>query len=331
LKIIQYLLTGFVALVVVGCGRSVSDIPPAGSEIARVSPAPHGLAAQQGEQAPPGLSTLAIFAGSTGQALNWTQLLEAMDAADVVVIGESHTDASGHAIQAEIIAAASRRYDELTLSLEEFDRSQQAALDAFRRGELTATDIQSVGIFVMPEFRNNWMEWSFPKIAAAQDAGTPLVASNAPLRYSRLVRNVGCDNLPELEAEESALFDCPEAPEDPAYKARFTENIKRAISSNKSQGLKPLKAEQTDKMFRAQRVWDATMAASIVHARANGAEKVLHIVGNVHADFNGGLIQELNYRDPDILVQVISLVAKRSSTLLDTDRSRADIVIYTRN
>lgn len=313
------------------CGRSVSDIPPAGSEIARVSPAPHGLAAQQGEQVPPGLATLAIFAGGSGQAFSWTQLLDAMDTADVIVMGESHTDATGHAIQAEIIAAASRRYDEVTLSLEEFDRSQQAALDAFQRGELTATDIQSVGIFVMPVFRHNWMEWSFPKITAAQDAGMPLVASNAPLRYSRLVRNVGCDNLPELEAEESALFDCPEAPEDPAYKARFTENVERAFSRNKSMGLKALEAEQTEKMFRAQRVWDATMAASIVQARAGAGRKVLHIVGNVHADFNGGLIQELNYRDPDIRVRVISLVAKRSSSLLDADRGRADIVIYTRN
>jgi uncharacterized iron-regulated protein len=128
-----------------------------------------------------------------------------------------------------------------------------------------------------------------------------------------------------------ALFECPAAAEDPEYKQRFVKKLTASFNSNKVAGLKPLKEEQTDKMFRAFRIWDATMATSIVQARAEGAEKVLHVVGSQHSDFNGGLIQELRYRDADSRLLVICLGPKRSSRLLDADQGRADIVIYTLN
>ena len=280
-------------------------------------------------QAPAGMEQLSMFSGSTGEAYDWQQLLAAMDAADVIIIGESHTDGRGHAIQAKIISAAGQRWDGLTVSLEEFDRSQQSVLDAYERGELSGAEVKATRSFVMPTVRDNWLEWNLPKLEAARQAGTPLLASNAPLKYSRMVRNKGCDNLPDLSADELALFECPAVAEDPAYKARFVTKLTRAIKNNKPVSLKPLQAEQTDKMFQAHRVWDATMAASIAKARADGADKVLHVVGGFHSDFNGGLVQELRFRDPDSRVLVICMGPKRSKQLLSADRGRADIVIYT--
>jgi len=307
------------AVLLSSCGSPVSQMQATSIE---------GSVVQSAEQAPPGIPTPEMFAGNTGQSYGWKQLFEAMDAADVIVIGEWHADARGHVIQAEIIATALQRWDGAALSLEEFDRSQQAEVDAFQRGELTATELKAVRNFVMPAVRDNWMDWNLPKLEAARQAGAPVLASNAPLQYSRMVRNTGCDNLPDLSEEQLALFDCPAAPEDPLYKARFAVGITSAISRNKPKGLKSLGTEQIDRMFRAQRVWDATMAASIVQAHDEGARKVLHVVGNVHSDFDGGLIQELNYRDPDSRVLVISVVPTRSCSLLESDLGRADIVIY---
>ncbi len=311
------------------CGQLTSD----SSQATSIETAPDSLggsARQANGEIPPALSTLIAFAGATGQVIDWKQIFLAMENADVIVLGESHTDARGHAIQTELIRAALQRWDRVTLSLEEFDRSQQVALDAFQRGELGASDIQAIGIFVMPVVRNNWLDWYFPKLEAARLGGATLLASNAPLKYSRLVRNVGCANLPALPTEERALFDCPVAAEDSAYKARFVASLTSAVGRNQPQGLKPLGVEQTDRMFRSQRVWDATMAESIVQVRATGSAKVLHVVGNAHADFNGGLLQELRHRDPDSRVLLISLVPMRSARLLDADQGRADIVIYTR-
>jgi uncharacterized iron-regulated protein len=84
-------------------------------------------------------------------------------------------------------------------------------------------------------------------------------------------------------------------------------------------------------MFRALRVWDATMAASIVQARADGANKVLHVVGSQHSDFDGGLVQELQHRDPDSRLLVICLTPRRAAKLASTVQGMADVIIYTRN
>jgi uncharacterized iron-regulated protein len=254
-----------------------------------------------------------------------------MNAADTIIFGEAHTDSNGHVIQTEIITAAAQYWDGLVLSLEEFDRSQQAVLDAYGRGEITPVELKATRSFVMPVVRDNWMKWNLPKLEAARQAEVPLLASNAPLKYSRMVRNSGCDNLPELKAEQRALFNCPAAAEDPAYKDRFAKSIKAAIKGSRFSGVKPLQEKQINRMFRAQRVWDATMADSIVQAHAAGADKVLHIVGNVHSDFNGGLVQELRARDADSRILVISFRPKRSARLSSNDQGRADIVIYTRN
>jgi uncharacterized iron-regulated protein len=312
----RHVLTGLAALLILsGCSHSAGNVQPTA-----VDNIP--------SQTPAGPERLTMFSGTTGEAYDWSQLLTAMDAADVIIIGESHTDGRGHAIQTEIISAAGQRWDGLTVSLEEFDRSQQSVLDAFERGELTGAEVKATRSFVMPVVRDNWMAWNLPKLEAARQTGAPLLASNAPLKYSRMVRKNGCDNLPPLSADELALFECPAVAEDPAYKARFVARVTRAIKSNKSVSLKPLKKEQTDKMFQAHRVWDATMAASITQARADGADKVLHVVGGFHVDFNGGLVQELRYRDPDSKVLVICMAPRSSKQLLSADRGRADIVIY---
>ena len=314
MRSIKYFLTGL-TLVVISFGHVVSVSAEAGEE---------GPARIDVEPMP------TMFAGSTGEQYNWEQLLDAMNSADVIIMGEQHTDARGHAIQTKIIAAAGERWSELTLSLEEFDRSEQVELSAFQHAEITASELKAVRNFVMPVVRDNWMEWNLPKLETARQSQASLLASNAPLKYSRLVRNVGCDNLPELAPEERALFDCPSVAEDPAYKARFVRNLKASIGRNKPAGMKPLEEAQTDRMFRALRVWDATMAASIVQARTDGANKVLHVVGSQHSDFNGGLIQELQHRDPDSRLLVICLTPKRAAKLAATDRGRADVIIYTR-
>jgi uncharacterized iron-regulated protein len=272
-----------------------------------------------------------IFAGNSGAPRSWDQVFTAMDAADVIVIGESHTDASGHAIQIDLIKQAVQRWPGITVSFEEFDRSQQPNLDAFARGEITGAQLQQTRRFVNLQVKANWGEWYLPKLVAARDADAPLLASNAPLKYSRMVRNYGCNDLPELTAAERALFECPSVPMDPAYREAFGKTFRGVVKRNPDTGLKELGDEQLDALFRAHRVWDATMADSVVQAQAAGADKVLHLVGSFHGDFNGGLIQELHARDKNSRILVLSMRARRGSRMSKADEGRADMVIYTKS
>jgi uncharacterized iron-regulated protein len=271
-----------------------------------------------------------VFDGHSGERSDWSNVYAAMDKADIVIVGEQHTDAAGHALQVRIITDVLERWDNVVLTLEEFDRSQQGALDDYQNSEITGVELKGVRDFVDPQVRRNWLDWYLPKLEAARQGGASLMATNAPLKYSRMVRNAGCDNLPELPQDERSLFDCPVAPLDPEYRERFGQTMKSVAAGNRSSGLKPLKDEQIDKMFRAHRVWDATMARSIVEARSDG-RKVMHLVGSFHSDYSGGLVQELRSRDPEASILVLCLTPKRGFTLSRDDIDRADFVVYTKN
>lgn len=272
-----------------------------------------------------------VFDGRTAERSDWSAVYAAMDEADIIIIGEQHTDARGHALQALLIGEALQRWENTSVTLEEFDRRQQAALLDYQNGKITGEELKAVRDFVDPEVRRNWLEWYLPKLEAARQGGASLVATNAPLKYSRLVRNVGCENLPELPEDERALFDCPVTPVDPEYRKRFAGTMKAVAAGNRTSGLKPLKDEQIDRMFRAHRVWDATMAQSIVTVRSAGSEKIIHLVGSFHADYGGGLVQEIRSRDPAATILVICLTPKRGWQLSQEDVDRADFVIYTKN
>ena len=112
----RYLAAELVVLAALtSCGQLGRDSALAGIETAAGSAT--GSSRQESGGIPPELSGIIAFAGSTGQAFDWGQLFLAMENADVIIVGESHTDARGHAIQAEMIAAALQRWEGLTLSL----------------------------------------------------------------------------------------------------------------------------------------------------------------------------------------------------------------------
>ncbi len=270
----------------------------------------------------------AVFSGSTGAPLDRATLLAKVRAADVIIIGESHTDAGGHAWQQELLQALFTESSDWVLSLEEFDRSQQSDLDRFASGDITGEQLRDVRVFVGQVSREKWPDWSLPKLTSARAAGAALLASNAPLKYSRMVRNAGCDVRRSLPEDEQALFDCPAKSPTTDYQTRFYRTMERMSRSQHTGGMKPLEPEQLAKLFRAHRVWDATMAASITQARAAGSPKIIHIVGSFHSDYEGGLIQELRVRDPAASILTITIRPRRAQSLPDADRGRADILVY---
>lgn len=274
------------------------------------------------------LSAADVFSGHDGAKLTQSQVLEAVADADIILLGEVHTDAAGHSWQQSLLANLVAGNDNWLLSLEEFDRSQQADLDAYAADNINGEELKAVRNFVGPGVKNNWLEWNLPKLVIARDGRVPMLASNAPLKYSRMVRNSGCDSLLSLQPAERALVDCPLAVSDPEYQVRFYRALGRVSRSGQAKGMKPLASEQMAKMFRAQRVWDATMAESVVGARRATGRRVVHIVGSFHSDYNGGLVQELRARDPDARILVVSIRPGRATALPAADQGRADIMVY---
>ena len=290
---------------------------------------------------------LAMFDGHDGLALDWDDLLEAVRLADVVVVGEMHNDATGHAVELAIAQDALSNWKHTALSLEMLTRADQAAVDGYLAGKLTEDEfIKQAGVADWAG-KGAWKKWFQPIVDAARAAKGRVVAANAPRKYVEMARKEGYDALRRLPEAERKLFDIPERTAGGAYWRRFRREMRHHAApaptkpdeeaktpeppAKPSEGKKPAERKPLDlpAMFRAQQVWDATMTASVLDAAKDGKGKVIHLVGGFHSDFGGGLVQRLRRGDPDLCLLTIALVPTHTHRLLPDDRRRADVVIYT--
>lgn len=301
---------------------------------------------QQGESAArQPIATITVFDGRSGAQIKhgiWTELAARIAQADVVIIGEQHDDAIGHAVELRITQLVVQEYGgAAALSMEMLERDEQPIVNDY------LDDLIDVEAFVkLTEStdwagKGSWAEWYQPMIDEAKASGAKVIAANAPRRYVRVARRDGYDRLESLDPQRQALFDVPVGALEGPYRDRFMalmsppapapppppEGGSTAARPNPHAGA--ASTEQLDATFRSQMLWDATMAASIDQAMDHGVNKVVHVVGQFHSDFEGGTVQQLRARRPEVRILTISLQPVEATSLREADRGRADVVIYT--
>lgn len=265
-----------------------------------------------------------VFAGHDGSSASWAALVDAARSAEVVMVGENH----GHALG---LASAAALWDDLLaaapgagLSMEFFERDQQAAVDDYRLGvtdeaAFTKASARTPGSY--PEGHKSMVE-------SARSAGRPVVASNAPRRYVRIARREGFEALARLTPEQRRLFRLPDVMPEGRYRDDFIKVMTEGPASAHGPTEPEERLKQAEEMFRSQSVWDWTMAESVVRTLDAGGVPVLHVVGRFHSDFDGGLVQAVRLLRPGARVTTVSFVAEWSDALRDDDRGRADFVVY---
>ncbi|MBM4109508.1 MAG: ChaN family lipoprotein [Phycisphaerae bacterium] len=263
-----------------------------------------------------------VFAGSDGSSVPWAGVVDAARHAEVVIVGENH----GHPLG---LASAAALWDDLLasapdagLSLEFFERDQQAGVDDYRLG------LTDEAAFTKATGRT---PGSYPAghkamVESARAADRPVIAANAPRRYVRVARKDGFDALRRLTPEQRRFFRLP----DVVPEGRYRDDFIKLMTEGPGHGDPDPEArqKQAEEMFRSQSVWDWTMAQSVVDALDAGAVPVLHVVGRFHSDFDGGLVQAVRLLRPGARVVTVSFVAEWSDALRDDDRERADFVVY---
>lgn len=307
-------------------------------------------------------TALPVYTGGDGTRESWAQLMDAVADADVIIVGEQHDDAVGHAVELAIVQDVLDRWPGSALSMEMLDRSEQAVVDDYLAGfidletfyertastrwrKITAQYLDgtiSKKAFKEKITRLGWPDWETnyqPMVDAAKEAGSPVVAANTPwLVYMSQARKGGFEALAVVTPAQRALFEVPDEVPTSAYRQRFWEVI-----AGRAEGEEPpadedsddagdvhggLSDEQVLGMFRGQLVMDATMADSIADASMAGAPKVVHMVGQFHCDFEGGVVEQLRLRLPDARILVISMQREQVDALRDEDVGRADFVLY---
>ena len=270
-----------------------------------------------------------MFSGDAGLAVNWADLIDAVEWADVIILGEQHDDAVAHAVQQAVVEDVFDRWPKSALSMEMLERDEQALVDDYLDGII---DVESFAKWTFSEKwagEGSWANWYQPMIDTAKEADGRVVAANAPRRYVRLARLEGYGRLRSLSPQRKKLFDLPKSFKDDSYRRRFYELMKDGHGDENASEDERARRERLRAGFRSQTLWDATMGASMARAHQAGATKVVLLVGQFHSDFNGGTVQQLRSRAPSLNILVISMQRDEGQTLREDDRGRADIVVYT--
>ena len=224
---------------------------------------------------------------------------------------------------AEIFRRTLERHPDAALCLEFLTRESQHLVDAYLDGliEWDAFASACEGIPGTSPASHR------PMLEAARAAGVPVVAANAPRLYTTAARRHGYERLENLSDAQQRLFDAPAATLSGPYRDAFRELMVEHLED-------PEEAQEAafetrfEGAFRAQCLWDTTMASSIVGTLEEDRRPAFLVVGSFHCNRDGGTVQSIREQRPGTEILVVTFVAEDAQELLEEHRTLADFVAY---
>ena len=246
---------------------------------------------------PGGSQSVAIAQPSnTEQPQTHRDILQAIAAAQVVYLGETHDDPADHTAQLEIVQALAQG-NEIAIALEMFQRPFQPVLDAYLAGTLTEAEL-----IAQSEYDTRWgFPWEFyaPILRYAKANQIPLIALNTPAEVTRQVARTGLDSLTDADLQ----YIPPLADIDITNQA-YRDWIGAAFSAHGSgHGL------NFDNFFAAQVLWDETIAEGIVEQLATDPNRqVIVLAGEGHIAYGYGIPSRVARRLPTATQATVMLI-----------------------
>ena len=275
-------------------------------------------------------SELTITRGDPGVPVSWDDFIQHASSMDIIILGEEHDDAVGHAVQLAVVEDVMGRRNGGTLALEMLERDEQILIDDHVDGIIDTETFAKATSSTAWAGEGSWVAWYQPVIDAALENDGQIIAANAPRRYVRLARRENWEALESLPPDRSGLVAVPPGTIDGVYKERFFE-IMQPSDDDQSEDVE-VDLSYIEPFYRAQQIWDATMADSVANAAQTDAVPVILLVGRFHSDYNGGTVQEIRRLVPDKSILVVSLETERDEKLeAGKDIQQADIIVFTRS
>jgi len=266
----------------------------------------------------PGAPQFRLVDGDTLQPVSPRAVLDRCAKSDIVLIGEQHGDPTSHAFEMLMLVGLTRRRQDVVLSMEQFERDVQGALDAYLAGTMTEAQFLAAS--------RPWSNYSTdyrPLMEFARRRGLRVRAANLPRPLaSRIARTGYADFVATLTPEESAWV--PREMLAPAddYFAKFQVAMGGHPGSEAG-----MPADQLQRVYEAQCAKDETMAESIIgeHMGAAMAGVVLHTTGQFHSDWFLGTTARVRRRDPHARIVTVSILAADAD--LSAQRGRATFLV----
>jgi len=295
--------------------------------------------------------------GPNGEPRSFAELLAALDDAEAALVGEHHNDSIGHEVEAEILIRAAQRFGivgdgavterPLVVSLEFFERDVQIVLD-----EYLADLITEKQFLASARPWDNYDPDYKRLVEFAHAHEVPVVAANAPRRYTNRVTRLGPDALADL-SDEAKRFLPPlpyPGPSD-VYKAQFFAEMMEGMAEAEAEGAEdeagadPLEDEPAEEeeqvappnhgmgfALQSQSLWDASMSHAVATALdTNPGALVLHYVGGFHVERYTGIPEKVQEYRPGTRVVTIVMYPADSVGAWDPEEHEGlgDFVILT--
>lgn len=211
-----------------------------------------------------------------------TGFWRALTRADVIYVGEIHDKPGDHRFEARLIEALARHRVPFVVGWEMFDRSQQPALDAWQRGQLTRTQL-----FQQTGFQRDWATYS-PWYARILDETRRLGIRNLALNARPALAHKAGQGMQMTPAETAEL------PRGFSTDEGAFRNFTRMMGAHPGMDTNSLR-----RFFKAQSLWDETMASVILDFHAREPQtKVVVLTGRGHVEGGYGIPYFVSQKAP---------------------------------
>lgn len=249
-----------------------------------------------------------ILYNAKGKKVDYDKMMKQLVKQDIVLIGEFHNNPISHWMQLEITKDA-KLHRSLVLGAEMFEQDNQAALDNYLQGKITAKGLDSSA-----RLWNNYKTDYAPLVNFAKENNIPFAATNIPRRYASMVNKGGFEVLDTLsDLEKTWIAPLPFA---------FDSTLPGYVNM-----IKMMAGHGTPNMVKAQASKDATMAHFILKYFVPGS-LFIHYNGSYHSDNHDGIVWYLQQARPDLKIATVTTVSQKDiKKLLEENKNKADFII----
>ncbi|WP_029519791.1 ChaN family lipoprotein [Persephonella sp. IF05-L8] len=226
----------------------------------------------------------------------------------VIYLGEQHTLFSNHAFQLSVIKAIHKKYPDIAVGMEMFQRSKQPIIDQFINGEISEKEfLKKSGYFVSWKYNYHLYR---PILLYCREHRIPVIALNID---NSIIKKVSSKGITALTPAEKKLL-----PEDMDFSDfKYITFLKEVFSRHKS-----MDKDRFYNFIQSQIIWDETMAQTISNYIKNNPErKIIVLAGSGHIRFRYGIPSRVERR-----------TGKKGLTVVIDDQLKkniADYIVYT--
>lgn len=256
-----------------------------------------------------------IYNTSKQRIATLDDIVDDMSKANVLFFGEEHNDSTGHYLEYAIFKKMAEKYPgKIALSMEMFETDCQNVLDEYLLGF-----IREKNFITEARAWHNYKDYR-PLVELAKSGHIPVVAANAPARYTNMVNRLGLGSLEQLS--KKGRSDLPPLPIDTATGTYYNKFL-NIMGGHGMPGMQ---------MYQAQNIWDATMGWSIAKFyKGHKDYKILQLNGGFHSEEKLGTVAQLKKYAGKVNVMNIAVYADDSFEKPDWDKFKqmGDYIILT--